>query len=91
LGNALREWPIECLAPSMTATPSRCSELNRVQILLEAFATELERGIHYREAIAIEQSPDQIDEIHTASGDACLPSVTDLTSVRLIRNKQIVD
>jgi hypothetical protein len=68
-GNALREWPIECLVPSMTATPSRDNELNRVQILLEAFATQ-------REAIAIEQSPNQIDEIHTASGDACLPSVT---------------
>jgi hypothetical protein len=52
----------------MTVTPSRDNELNRVQILLEAFATE-------REAIAIEQSPDQIDEIQTASGDACLLSV----------------
>jgi hypothetical protein len=38
---------------------------------LEAFATE-------HEAIAIEQSPDQIDKIQTASSDACLPSVTDL-------------
>jgi hypothetical protein len=57
----------------MTATPSRGSELNRVRILLEAFATELERGIRYRDAI--EQSPDQIDEIHTASGDECLLSL----------------
>jgi hypothetical protein len=83
LGNALREWPIECLVASMTITPSRGSELNRVRILLEAFATE-------REAIAIEQSPDQIDKIQAASSDACLPSVTDLTSVLLIRNKQMV-
>jgi hypothetical protein len=59
LDNALREWPIECLVPSMTVTPSRGNELNRVHILLEAFATE-------RAAIAIEQSPDQIDEIQTA-------------------------
>ena len=44
----------------MTATPSCGNELKRVQILLEAFATE-------REAIAIEQNPDQIDEIRTAS------------------------
>ena len=57
---------------------------------LEAFATELERGIRYRDAIAIEESPDQIDKIQTASGDACLPSVTDLTSVRLIHTKQMV-
>jgi hypothetical protein len=52
---------------------TRRNELNGVQIL--RFATELERGIRYREPIAIEQSPDQIDEIQTASGDACLPSV----------------
>jgi DnaK suppressor protein len=51
----------------MTATSSRDEELSRVQILLKALATELERGIHYREAIAIEQSPDQLDEIQTAS------------------------
>lgn len=51
----------------MTATSCRDEELNRVQILLEARATELERGIHQREAIAIEPSPDQLDEIQTAS------------------------
>jgi len=51
----------------MTATSSRDEELNRIQILLEALATELERGIHHREAIAIEQSPDQFHEIQTAS------------------------
>jgi DnaK suppressor protein len=51
----------------MTATSSRDEELSRVQILLKALATELERGIHHREAIAIEQSPDQLDEIQTAS------------------------
>ena len=51
----------------MTATFSRDEELNRIQILLEARVTELERGIHHREAIAIEQSPDQLDEIQTAS------------------------
>jgi hypothetical protein len=43
---------------------------------LEAFATSWKRGIRYRDAIAIEQSPDQIDKTHTASGDACLLSVT---------------
>jgi DnaK suppressor protein len=67
LGNTLRKWPFDCLVPSMTATSSYDEELNRVQILLEALAKELERGIHHREAIAIEQSPDQLDEIQTAS------------------------
>jgi DnaK suppressor protein len=51
----------------MTATSSRDEELNRIRTLLEALAMELERGIHHREAIAIEQSPDQFDEIQTAS------------------------
>jgi RNA polymerase-binding transcription factor DksA len=51
----------------MTATFRPDEELSRVQILLEALATELERGIHHREAIAIEQSPDQLDEIQSAS------------------------
>jgi DnaK suppressor protein len=67
LGKRLCEWPLDCLLPSMTATSSRDEEFSRVQILLEALATELERGIHHREAIAIEQSPDQLDEIQTAS------------------------
>jgi DnaK suppressor protein len=67
LGKRLCEWPFDCLLPSMTATSCPDEELSRVQILLEALATELERGIHHREAIAIEQSPDQLDEIQTAS------------------------
>jgi hypothetical protein len=91
LGNALREWLIECLVQSMTATPSRGRELNTVQIHWRRLPQRWKRGIRYRDAIAIEQNPDQIDEIHTASGGACLPSVTDFTSVRLILNKQIVE
>jgi DnaK suppressor protein len=51
----------------MTTTSPCEEELNRVQILLEARATDLECGIHHREAIAIEQSPDQLDEIQIAS------------------------
>jgi DnaK suppressor protein len=67
LGKRLCEWPLDCWLPSMTATFPRDEELSRVQILLEALGTELERAIHHREAIAIEQSPDQLDEIQTAS------------------------
>jgi hypothetical protein len=72
LGNALREWLIECLVASMTATPSCGGELNRVQILLEALATECE-------VIAIEQSPDQLDDIQTASGVRASHRWPDLT------------
>jgi DnaK suppressor protein len=53
--------------PGMAATTFRVEELNRVRILLEALAKELERGIRRREAIAIEQSPDQFNEIQIAS------------------------
>jgi DnaK suppressor protein len=67
LGKRVCEWPLDCLLPSMTATFPRDEELSRVQIWLEVLATELERAIHDREAIAIEQSPDQLDEIQTAS------------------------
>jgi DnaK suppressor protein len=67
IGKGLCEWPLDCLLPSMTATFPRNEELSRVQILLEALGTELERGIHHHEAIAIEQSPDQLDEIQSAS------------------------
>jgi DnaK suppressor protein len=67
LGKGLREWLLDCLLPSMIAVSSRDEELNRVQILLAARATELEREVHHREAIVIEPSPDQLDEIQTAS------------------------
>jgi DnaK suppressor protein len=67
IGQRLAEWLLDCFLPSMTATSYRDEELNRISILLEALATELERGTHHREAIAIEQSPDQLDEIQTAS------------------------
>ena len=63
LGNALREWPIECLVPSVTGTPSCDNELNGVQILLESFATECE-------AIAIEEPGSTRRHSYRASGDA---------------------
>jgi hypothetical protein len=66
IGQCLARMADRVLGTSMTATPSRDNELNGVQILLEAFATECE-------AIAIEQSPNQINDIQTASGDARLP------------------
>jgi DnaK suppressor protein len=83
LGKGLREWLLDCLLPSMTATSSRDEELNEVQILLEARATELERGIGHREAIAIEQSPDQVDEIQPASDRDLAISKVDRQSKQL--------
>jgi hypothetical protein len=41
MGKGLREWPLDCSLPSITATSSRDEKLNRVQILLQARATEL--------------------------------------------------
>jgi DnaK suppressor protein len=42
-------------------------ELAKFQMILEARIAELERGIRQRDCIAIEQSPDQLDEIQRAS------------------------
>ena len=42
-------------------------ELARFQRLLEARIAELERGVRQRDGIAVEQSPDQLDEIQSAS------------------------
>ena len=39
----------------------------RFQGILEAQIAELERGVRQRDGIAIEQSPDQLDEIQRAS------------------------
>jgi RNA polymerase-binding transcription factor len=42
-------------------------ELAKFSLILEARIAELERGIRQRDGIAIEQSPDQLDEIQRAS------------------------
>ena len=42
-------------------------DLGRFQGILEARIAELERGVRQRDGIAIEQSPDQLDEIQRAS------------------------
>lgn len=51
----------------MRETSSLDHELSRFQAILEALVAELERGISQRDGIAIEQSPDQVDEIQRAS------------------------
>jgi len=50
-----------------TQIESAHDELGKFQAILEARMTELERGNCLRDSIAIEQSPDQIDEIQRAS------------------------
>jgi DnaK suppressor protein len=42
-------------------------ELARFQVILEARIAELESGIWQRDGIAVEKSPDQLDEIQRAS------------------------
>ena len=51
----------------MLETSSNRHELARFQGILEARIAELERGVRQRDGIAIEQSPDQLDEIQRAS------------------------
>jgi RNA polymerase-binding transcription factor len=51
----------------MTETSPSHNELARFKTILEARITDLERGIGQRDGIAIEQSPDELDEIQRAS------------------------
>jgi DnaK suppressor protein len=51
----------------MTELSTSSYELGKFQTILEARIAELERGIRQRDGIAIEQSPDQLDEIQRAS------------------------
>lgn len=68
----------------MAQTPSS-NELNRFQALLKARITELERATRVRDAIAVEPSPDQIDEIQRASERALAISNIDRDSKQLSR------
>ena len=51
----------------MTQTSPTNQEVNRYQGILEARIAELERGVRQRDGIAVEQSPDQLDEVQRAS------------------------
>jgi DnaK suppressor protein len=51
----------------MTELSTSNYELGKFQMILELRIEELERGIRQRDSIAIEQSPDQLDEIQRAS------------------------
>jgi DnaK suppressor protein len=51
----------------MTELSTSNYELGKFQMILEARIAELECGIRQRDSIAIEQSPDQLDEIQRAS------------------------
>ncbi|MBV9181614.1 MAG: TraR/DksA family transcriptional regulator [Acidobacteria bacterium] len=51
----------------MKQTESAHDDLDRFQALLEARMAELEGGVSLRDSIAIEPSPDQIEEIQRAS------------------------
>jgi DnaK suppressor protein len=63
-------------------TPT-ANELNRLQALLEARIIELERATRVRDAIAVEPSADQIDEIQRASERALAISNVDRGSKQL--------
>jgi DnaK suppressor protein len=54
---------MECMTELSTSN----YELGKFQMILESRIAELERGIRQRDSIAIEQSPDQLDEIQRAS------------------------
>jgi DnaK suppressor protein len=66
----------------MAQTPM-ANELNRFQALLEARITELEKATRMRDAIAVEPSADQIDEIQRASERALAISHVDRDTKQL--------
>jgi len=51
----------------MTRVPFTNNELARFRMILETRIAELERGMQQRDRIAIEQSPDQLDQLQRAS------------------------
>ena len=59
------------------------NELNRFQVLLEARIAELERATRERDGIAVEPSPDQVDEVQRASERALAISNVDRGSKQL--------
>lgn len=59
------------------------NELNRFRALLEARITELEKATRMRDAIAVEPSADQIEEIQRASERALAISHVDRDSKQL--------
>jgi DnaK suppressor protein len=65
------------------AQRSSANELNRFQALLEARIAELERATRERDGIAVEPSPDQVDEVQRASERALAISNVDRGSKQL--------
>jgi DnaK suppressor protein len=60
-------WLFNCPLRAMTQTSSANRELTRFRAILEVRIAELECRIGYRDGIAVEQSPDQVEEIQRAS------------------------
>ena len=51
----------------MSKVPFTDNELAKFRMILETRIVELERGMRQRDRIAIEQSPDQLDQLQRAS------------------------
>ena len=51
----------------MSKVPFRDNELVKFRMILETRVAELERGMQQRDRIAIEKSPDQLDQLQRAS------------------------
>jgi DnaK suppressor protein len=59
-------WLVNCHTGDMAQTPS-ANDRKKLQALLETRIAELEKATRQRDAIAVEASPDQVDEIQRAS------------------------
>ena len=67
----------------MTQTSSSDPKLARFEVILQARIAELERGVRQRDGIAVDPSPDQVDEIQRASERALAISNMDRDSKQL--------
>lgn len=79
----MQQWPLNCELPGMRQTASSDPRFARFELILQARVAELERGVRRRDGIAIDPSPDQVDEIQRASERALAISNIDRDSTQL--------
>jgi len=76
-------WLYKCPLLGMNHTSSPKCDLDKYRALLESRVADLERNIRAREGIAVERTPDAVDEVQRASERALAISQIDRQSKQL--------
>ena len=76
-------WLYKCPLLGMNHTSSPKCDLNKYRTMLESRVADLERNIRAREGIAVERTPDAVDEVQRASERALAISQVDRQSKQL--------